>query len=215
MQNVKTAANVSSVNAGIDSTDIATARTANAAKHTAAANLRAADSADANKSAAKQTAKITKRKPKPVAVAPVADKPAPATNVHRGTVSTALYSGVSEYLNANRKTNVSLANYAQKNIAAFSARTNGCLSAMRKAYGSKPFPVRGFDNAVISMLAGSVKTELKSDGKPSGKTIAYACIKLSGGLAVTDANGVARLTDAPGKPLIATLTANGLAHGKA
>jgi hypothetical protein len=183
----------------VTTTTVADKAAATAAKRKAAA----AAKRDAAKQAAATAATATDA------------KPAPATNVHRGTVSTALYSGVSEYLNANRKTNVSLANYAQKNVAAFSDRTNGCLAAMRKAYGNKPFPVRGFDNAIISMLAGAVKTELNSAGKPTGKILPFACITLSGGIATTDGNGVARLCDAPNKPLIATLTANGLAHGKA
>jgi hypothetical protein len=143
---------------------------------------------------------------KPVTVKPAAapaDKPAQAVNVHIGAVSTKKYDGPSGYLNANRKTAISNG-YHGKAVASLTARTLGAFTAMRDCYGAKPFPARGFDNAILSMLAGCTT---------SGKATPF--IKLTGGAMLPDASGTDKLCDVPGKPVIATVTAHGAAYGKA
>lgn len=145
----------------------------------------------------------TPRKPRNAPAKPVADKPAQAVNVHIGAVSTKKYDGPSGYLNANRKTAISNG-YHGKAVAALTARTLGAFIAMRDCYGAKPFPARGFDNAILSMLAGCTT---------SGKATPF--IKLSGGAMLPDASGTDKLCDVPGKPVIATITSHGAAYGKA
>lgn len=143
-------------------------------------------------------------KAKAATPAPVADAKPVAVNVHRGTVATSHYTGPSQYLNANRTTAIGVTTYAGRNVAGFTARTIGTLIAMRDAYAGKAFPARGFDNAVVAMLAGAV-----AGGK------AAPMLKISGGHIIADKNGRDVYADAPGKPVMLTLTPAALAYGKA
>ena len=150
-------------------------------------------------------AKPARAKRKPAKPKPADAAPAPAAvNVHRGIVAADKYNGPSGYLNGNRATAIGLATYAGRNVGGFTARTIGTLIAMRDAYGDKPFPARGFDNAVVAMLAGSV-----NGGKPA------PMLTITGGHDTTDKTGRTVRADAPGKPVMLRLTAAALAYGKA
>lgn len=145
---------------------------------------------------AKPTAKA---KPEAKAAAnPKAEKPV-VTHAHRDAgVSETHYTGLSGYLNANRKTAVKLPNYT-RTIAQLTPRTLGCFAAIRETYGTKPFPARGLDNAIVAMLATS-----------------GLIARVNGtGADTTDANGVATLADAADNALRFKLTKAGTEHGKA
>jgi hypothetical protein len=133
-----------------------------------------------------------------------AAKPAENTapkNTHIGTVSTLRYTGPSGYLNTGAKpAAINVAGYAGKAAGSLTIRSLGLLAAMRDSYKTASFPARGFDIAILSMLAGCTPEPL---------------IKLSGGATVADKNGVLRLTDMPGNPVTVTITATGQTYGKA
>lgn len=151
-------------------------------------------------------AKATETKAKPArkpaapkaAAKPKAEKPV-VTHAHRDAgVSEKHYTGLSGYLNANRKAAVKLPNYP-RTIAQLTPRTLGCFAAIRETYGDKPFNARGLDNAIVAMLAN-----------------AGLIARVTGtGSDTTDANGVATLADAADNALRFKLTKAGNEHGKA
>jgi len=94
------------------------------------------------------------------AVTPTAPAAAPAPFVHahaENGVTGKHYAGLSSYLNANRKARVAIggAHKYERTPAQLTARTLGTLTAIRAAYNGKQFIARGFDNAVLAMLASS------------------------------------------------------------
>ena len=155
-----------------------------------------------NKTAAKSKAKTIKPskavKPSVKATAPKA--PAPFVHAHHEAgVSGSNYTGLSGYLNANRKPRVAIGGDHKYNRtpAQLTARTIGTLKAMRDAYAAKPFNQRGFDNAVTAMLTSA----------------GLIAIKAGTGMQSTD-NGITYATDGD-TPLAFTLTKAGLSFGQA
>jgi len=89
------------------------------------------------------------------ATATATDKPA---FVHpQADVSKAEYSGLSSYINSGRKLAAPIGNtkYGKRADATFTPRMRGCIAAIRKAYGSDQFTLRGFDNAQIAIFINS------------------------------------------------------------
>jgi hypothetical protein len=131
-------------------------------------------------------------------VAPIAtDKPkaapAPFVHVHADNgVSASHYAGLSSYLNANRVASVRTLPARTK---AITPRQIATLRAMRDAYAGKAFIARGFDNGAVANL------------------IAAKFLRPSDGVATT-LNGQPYTIDGE-KPLKLTVTATGLAFGKA
>lgn len=157
----------------------------------------------ATKATAAATAtKAIKPAPDAVKARAAKAKPAPAPFVHAHADAGVSDNGkhLSSYLNANRKPRVAVGGSHKFNRepAQLTARTLDCFSAIRKAYGGKPFPARGLDNAIIAMLnsAGFI-----SPVSGSGDRI--------------EQNGTEFLTDNPEKPLKFKLTAAGTKYGQA
>ena len=125
---------------------------------------------------------------------------APFVHIHAESgVSAKHYAGLSAYLNANRKPNVGVGvqKYG-KTVAQLTTRQLATFKAMRGAYANgKPFPQRGFDNAVCACLinAGLIRHVPNTGDK-------------------TTTNGVAYLIDGA-KPLALAITKAGQTYGQA
>jgi hypothetical protein len=164
----------------------------------------------ADKATALATRKATALAKQSATPATPAEQTAPK-NTHIGTVSTSNYSGLSGYLNTGAKpAAINLAGYFGKAPGSLSIRSLGLLSAMRTAYGTKAFPARGFDIGILSMLAGTVTRD-----EQTNKPVSNPLIKLTGGAIADDKNGVPRLTDMPGNPVLVTVTPFGQTFGQA
>lgn len=120
----------------------------------------------------KKTA-ATRRK---IAAAPAQKKetpqsaPAPKVNAHiEAGVDVTAYTGDSSFVNANRKARVLVK--SGKAAGDLTERCQKSLYALRKAYGSKSFGAKGFDNGVLrdlnaaGLIALSGGQEQTSDGK--------------------------------------------------
>ena len=108
-----------------------------------------------------------------------ADAPKPFVHAHAESgVTGKHYTGLSGYLNANRKPRVAVGgdHKYNRNIAQLTERTIGTLKAMRDAYGSKPFAQRGFDNAVCAMLnsAGLISIKPNTGMQATDGAVTYA-----------------------------------------
>jgi hypothetical protein len=143
-----------------------------------------------------KTTKTTAPKTAPIK----AKAPAPFVHAHSDAgVSGKHYTGLSGYLNSNRKPRIPVAGEHKFNrtTAQLTARSLATLTAMRNAYDLKQFGARGFDNAVCAMLisAGLIRTIDKSGAQHKLDNITYAI-------------------DGP-KPLMLAVTASGRAYGNA
>ena len=95
------------------------------------------------------------KKPADTATATATEKP---VFVHpQADVSRAEYAGLSSYINAGRKLAASIdcGKYGKRADATLTPRMRGCIAAMRKAYGSDQFTIRGFDNAQLAIFLNS------------------------------------------------------------
>jgi hypothetical protein len=116
---------------------------------------------------APKTASKTAPAPAPTATA----APAPFVHVHAESGVTAKhYSGLSSYLNANRKAQIRV--LPARPAATLTARMLGTLRAMRDAYGTKHFIARGFDNgAVANLIAAGMLRHIENSGQIAGNII--------------------------------------------
>ena len=139
----------------------------------------------------KQAAPQIKAQPK--AAAEPKKAPAPKVNAHiEAGVSVGDYEGVSSMINANRKTAIrSIAPVASGDLT---TRQSVSFYALRKAYGNKPFPAKGFDNGILANL------------------IAAGLLSAKGGVADT-LNGATYTLDGA-TPVMLTITPSGQSYGK-
>lgn len=98
-------------------------------------------------------------KPKPVkADAPKAEKPA-VTNAHVDAgIDVNAYTGLSKFVNQNRRTKIMTG--VERSTGSLTDRMQRGLYALRKVYGGKAWPAKGFDNGILSELAGAGLIEL-------------------------------------------------------
>jgi hypothetical protein len=137
--------------------------------------------------------KLTKPKAAEAAVPPKAEKPKLVHFHIENKVDTTKYSGLSSYLNDNRKANPR--DLPPMLPAKLHERSLLALAALREAYGQRQFRVRGFDNNIIAMLR------------------AAGLIELHGGTTIQDGN-YRRFVDGA-TPLVGKLTAQGMRYGVA
>lgn len=130
-------------------------------------------------------------KPAKAAEAPKPPKEKPQHAHLAAGVKTTHYTGLSSYLNDNRKAEPRI--LPEMATAKLSERTIKALVALREAYGQRQFTVRGFDNNIIAFLRAS------------------GLIELSGGGTKQDGN-YRRMIDAA-TPLMGRVTAAGMKFG--
>lgn len=140
-----------------DATTTAQAKLAAKAKAQADAKQRKADKAQADAKPAKPN---TKPQPKAATKPEPKAAKAPAVFVHNHAESglnASLYTGLSSYVNANRKPRIASTgpHKHQRNASQITERMQKCLYAMRAAFGTKQFQARGFDNAIIANLTSA------------------------------------------------------------
>lgn len=134
-------------------------------------------------------------KPKPVkAEAPKVEAESSRVNPHVAAgLDVTLYTGLSSYVNANRKVAV------RRDVTAttddMTDRMKRGLYALRKAYGDKPWRAKGFDNGILAHLA------------------AAGLISFSGGHEQV-IDGHKKLTDGE-QPVVARVTKLGMTYGVA
>jgi hypothetical protein len=117
-----------------------------------------------------------------------------ATNAHLDAgIAVNRYTGPSSFVNANRKPQIRLGVEAVADK--ITDRQKAGLYALRDCYGNKQFKPRGFDNGILSMLAGA------------------GLLKVEGGQKAT-INGATYQVDGD-KPVVLTITAAGMTYGKA
>lgn len=121
---------------------------------------------------------------------------APVPHFHREhNVDTSGYGGVSDMINANRKTKIMIKPGGSREAGSMTERMQKSLYALRNAYGQRQFQARGFDNGVLSNLA------------------AAGLITLDGGQ-TQNISGKDYLLDAE-TPVVAKITRAGMTYGKA
>ena len=132
-------------------------------------------------------------KPRPVkAEAPVREKAEPPTNAHvTAGVDVSTYTGLSKFVNQNRRTKVMTG--VTRSTGSLTDRMQKGLYALRKTYGGKSWPAKGFDNGILSELAGA------------------GLITLDGGI-VENIDGHAYRIDAA-TPVVGKLTSAGMKYG--
>lgn len=117
-----------------------------------------------------------------------------ATNAHLDAgIAVNRYTGPSSFVNSNRKPQIRQGVEAVADK--ITDRQKAGLYALRDCYGSKTFKPRGFDNGILSMLAGA------------------GLLSVSGGAKAT-INGSTYIVDGD-KPVTLSITAAGMAFGKA
>lgn len=127
------------------------------------------------------------------AAAPTKAK-APQMNPHIAAgISLARYKGPSSFVNSNRKVKVMLGREVAP--AKVTSRAQSGLYALRDTHGGKQFTPMGFDNGILRDLLGA------------------GLISLSGGQKQT-IDGKEYMVDAE-TPVVAKITAKGMAYGKA
>lgn len=145
--------------------------------------------APAKPKAPAKVATATAVKPKPVkALAPKE----PQANVHvTAGLDVTLYAGLSKFVNQNRKTKVMAG--VERSTGSLTDRMRSGLYALRKAYNGKQWQAKGFDNGILSELAGS------------------GLIELHGGI-TENVDGHAYMMDGP-TPVVGKVTAKGMKYG--
>lgn len=133
-------------------------------------------------------------KPKPVKAEAPKEPAAPKVNPHiEAGIDLNLYSGLSKYVNANRK--VAVRQDVVATVNDMTDRMQKGLYALRRAYGSKQWVAKGFDNGILAHLA------------------AAGLIELTGGH-VQVIDGHPKLTDGT-EPVRGKITAAGMKYGVA
>lgn len=124
-----------------------------------------------------------------------APAPKPTMYVHQDQgVDASVYSGISSFLNANRKVKVRVD--VKRSPTDATERMQKCFYAVRKAYGGKSFPSKGLDNGIVSNLIGA------------------GLLTFSGGTKDVDTAGNSIMRDGE-SPLMLKLTAAGKKYGLA
>jgi hypothetical protein len=83
----------------------------------------------------------------------------PMVNAHVAAgVDVALYAGLSKFVNQNRRTKIMTG--VERSTGSLTDRMQRGLYALRKAYGGKSWTAKGFDNGILSELAGAGLIEL-------------------------------------------------------
>lgn len=118
----------------------------------------------------------------------------PQVNPHIAAgISLARYNGPSSFVNSNRKVKVMLGR--EVSPSKVTSRAQAGLYALRDTHGGKQFTPMGFDNGILRDLLGA------------------GLIDLSGGAKQT-IDGKEYMLDAE-TPVVAKITAKGMAYGKA
>jgi hypothetical protein len=129
------------------------------------------------------------------ALAPIAETIATEApkRIHE-SVNPKYYSGLSSYLNSERKTAIGLGvqKYGKRDLSKLTDRMRGQLTATKLAYNTSEFRARGFDNAICAILINS------------------GLYSYTGGIV---SNGI--LSDLPDSPVMLSHTESALAFGKA
>jgi hypothetical protein len=133
-------------------------------------------------------------KPKPMkADAPKSEK-APVTNAHVDAgIDVNAYTGLSKFVNQNRRTKIMTG--VERSTGSLTDRMQRGLYALRKTYGGKQWPAKGFDNGILSELAGA------------------GLIELHGGI-TENIDGHSYMIDAA-TPVVGKITAKGMKYGLA